>query len=231
MKYMKHYSEKFNMFKSIIKKNNPVIVEVGAHYGEDSVRFVETFPKCKIFCFEADPRNIKIFKKHIKNKRIKLFEYALSDKEATADFYLSHDHKLEKVPPKYDWISLEDYKNYKLSNSGSSSLKKGYSKNVAKISVKTGRYDIWAVENYDGLVDLVWVDVQGAEKSVLMGMGESIKNIKFIWMEYGEKCYQDAMSRSETVDFMNSLNFNEMANFSDNTPQGDILFENRNLEI
>ena len=80
MKYMKHYGEKFNMFKSIIKKNNPVIVEVGAHYGEDSMRFVETFPKCKIFCFEPDKRNIDIFKKYVNDKRVHLFEVALSNK-------------------------------------------------------------------------------------------------------------------------------------------------------
>ena len=105
---MKHYGEKFNMFKSIIKKNNPVIIEIGAHYGEDTLRFLETFKNPMIYCFEPDPRNIMIFKKYINNKKIKLFEYALSNEEGTADFYLSHDYKSENVPQKYDWISLED---------------------------------------------------------------------------------------------------------------------------
>ena len=36
------------------------IVEVGAHYGEDTLRFLKFFPNSNIYCFEPDPRNILI---------------------------------------------------------------------------------------------------------------------------------------------------------------------------
>jgi hypothetical protein len=147
------------------------------------------------------------------------------------DFYLSHDNKIDSVPEKYDWISLEDYSKKRLSNSGSSSLKKGYSKNFHKIQVRTGRFDNWAIENYNDTVDLVWMDVQGAERDVINGMGSTIGNIKFIWMEYGEKSYQDAMNRIETIQFMSSLGFVEVPRYSDKTPQGDLLLKNKNLGI
>tara|TARA_R100001480_G_C4659214_1_gene171945 strand:- start:7 stop:666 length:660 start_codon:yes stop_codon:yes gene_type:complete len=219
------------MFKQLLQKDDPVIVEIGSHYGEDTMRFLETFKDLKIYCFEPDPRNIMIFKKHVNNKKIELFEYALSDREGTMDFYLSHDNKIDSVPEKYDWISLEDYSKKRLSNSGSSSLKKGYSKNFQKIQVRTRRFDNWTVENYNGPIDLVWMDVQGAERDVLNGMGSTIKNIKFIWMEYGEKFYHDAMDRQESIVLMDSLGFIEVPHCSDTTPQGDILFKNKNLDI
>jgi len=231
MNFMKHYGPKFEMFKQLLQKDNPVIVEIGAHYGEDTMRFLETFKNLEIYCFEPDPRNIMIFKKHVNNRKIKLFEYALSDAEGVMDFYLSHDNKIDSVPEKYDWISLEDYSKKRLSNSGSSSLKKGYSKNMHKMSVRTCRFDDWAIENYSGPIDLVWMDVQGAERDVLSGMGSTIKNIKFIWMEYGEKLYQDAMDRQESIALMDLLGFSEVSRYSDTTPQGDILFKNKNLDI
>ena len=231
MSFMKHYGPKFEMFKQILQKDNPIIVEIGAHYGEDTMRFLETFKDLKIYCFEPDPRNIMIFKKHVNNKKIELFEYALSDREDTINLYLSHDNKIDSVPEKYDWISLEDYSKKRLSNSGSSSLKKGYSKNFHKIQVRTRRFDNWAIENYNDTIDLVWMDVQGAERDVINGMGSTIGNIKFIWMEYGEKSYQDAMNRIETIQFMSSLGFVEVPHYSDKTPQGDLLLKNKNLGI
>ena len=124
---MKKYQQKFENFKYVIGKDNPIIIEIGSHYGEDSLRFVETFKNSKVYCFEPDPRCIAVFKKYIQNDRITLFEIALSNENGTAEFYQSYDDsKSNFVPEKYVWIDIEDYKNNKLSNSGSSSLKAGY---------------------------------------------------------------------------------------------------------
>ena len=62
---MKKYQQKFENFKYVIGKDNPIIIEIGSHYGEDSLRFIETFENAKVYCFEPDPRNIDIHKKHI----------------------------------------------------------------------------------------------------------------------------------------------------------------------
>jgi len=229
--FLKHYKQKFKMFRDLLGRENPSIVEIGAHYGEDSMRFIETFPKCTVYCFEPDPRNLYVFKKYINHERVLLYECALSNTEGELDFYVSHDYNSDKVPEKYDWISLEDYRDKKLSNSGSSSLKKGYINNVGKISVKARRFDNWYNEVNPGKIDLAWIDVQGAEKDVIEGMGETIKNIKFIWVEYGERFYQGAMSRSETINFLNSLGFQPIDNISDKSPQGDILFKNTGPDI
>ncbi len=74
---MKKYKRKFDVFKVILSKNNPTIVEIGAHFGEDSMRFAEAFPEAQIHCFEPDPRCIEVFKKYVKNKRIILYELTL----------------------------------------------------------------------------------------------------------------------------------------------------------
>ena len=68
-----------------------------------------------------------------------------------------------------------------------------------KILVRTERFDNWAKNHNIGLIDLVWIDVQGAEGDVIDGMGETIKSVNYFWIEYGEKTYEDALSREETI--------------------------------
>jgi 2-O-methyltransferase len=225
MTYMKKYQRKFNMFKVILNKNNPVIVEIGSHYGEDTLRFLETFENCEIHCFEPDPRNINIFKKYVNDPRVKLYEVALSDSEGTAEFFQSFQTNEGDTPDKYDWITPEEYNDERLNNSGSSSLKKGYQHTLSEtISVTTSRFDTWCDKNQTGLVDLAWIDVQGAEREVILGMGQEIENIKFIWIEYGETLYDGGMTRKETVELLNSLGFSEINELSDKGHAGDLLF-------
>ena len=226
MSIMKKYKKKFHIFKDLLAKENPVIVEIGAHFGEDSMRFCEVFKDPTIYCIEPDPRCIKIFKKHVKNKNIKLYEVAFSDKNGEMNFYQSYKPNEIKTPEKYNWISDDDYKKYKLGNSGSSSLKKGYKHILDEtIKVQVVRFDDWAEQNNIEKLDLAWIDVQGSEKNVLTGMGDSIHKIKYIWIEYGEKEYEGAMSRQETISYMTDKGYqviNFMSSFSDS---GDLMFE------
>ena len=230
---MKKYQQKFENFKYVIGKNNPIIIEIGSHYGEDSLRFIETFEKASVYCFEPDPRNIEIHKKHIDDNRIKLFEIALSNETGEAEFYQSYDDNEipERVFEKYDWIDKEDYVRKNLNNSGSSSLKKGYGKVLDnKIKVKTKRFDEWYDENLsEQIVDFCWIDVQGAEKDVFDGMGSTIEKVKHIWVEYGEMNYEDAMSRDETIRYLESKGFFLITSLSSDNNSGDLLFVNRRL--
>lgn len=227
---MKHYAPKFNMIKSVLKKDDPTIVEIGAHYGEDSLRFLESFSKVNLICFEPDPRNIKIFKKYVNDERVKLFELALSNKKGKAKFYQSYQkYKQDNTPEKYDWIQKEEYINNNLNSSGASSLKKGYSHVLDKpIEVETNRFDTWYKENNIGEIDFVWLDVQGAEREVIEGMGKEIENIKYFWLEYGETFYEGGMSRQDTIALMEQKGFKIDQRFSDTTSQGDMLCVNQN---
>tara|TARA_Y100000361_G_C11150188_1_gene340576 strand:+ start:855 stop:1535 length:681 start_codon:yes stop_codon:yes gene_type:complete len=219
---IKHYGEKFNFLKSLIKKEDPSIIEIGAHYGEDTLRLAHTFPEAKIYCFEPDPRNITIFKKHIKEENIFLFELALSNKDGEAEFFLSHQES-SGVPSKYDWISPEDYNNLQLNNSGASSLKKGYQHALASpVTVLTSRFDTWYKNNQLKEIDFAWIDVQGAEREVVEGMGDRVNLIKYIWIEYGEMFYEGAMSKNETISLLKSKGFDLIED--QNVSNEDLLF-------
>jgi hypothetical protein len=131
------------------------------------------------------------------------------------------------VPSKYDWIDPKDYRELQLNNSGSSSLKKGYPHVISTpIEVPTLRFDNWYKKHQIGKIDFAWIDVQGAEKQVIEGMGEEIKNIKYIWMEYGEEGYEGGMSWRQTVELLKSKKFEEHRTESTEASKGDILFRN-----
>lgn len=230
-RYMKKYGNKFTAFHNLIGTDSPVVVEIGAHYGEDSLRFLEMFTGIKLYCFEPDPRNIQTFNKYITDSRVQLFPIALSDKKGTLPFYPSYQQRAAlDVPEKYDWISPEDYNDMALNSSGASSLKPGYKYASSAIDVAAERFDNWYAQTNLGKIDLIWIDVQGAEREVVDGMGVEIKNVKYLWIEYGESTYEGAMTRLETVELFGKKGFDVLEEMSDTTPSGDIMFYNRELK-
>ena len=231
MNFMKHYSQKFQNIKKLVNNDNPVIIEIGAHYGEDTLRFFETFPNAQIFCFEPDKRNIQIFKKLVNHTNIELIEKAVSNENGQSKFYPSYvNSAIDDVPSKYDFISKDEYIGLGLNGSGASSLKKGFPMCLTEnYFVTVIRFDKWYSTRNIGLIDFVWIDVQGAEKEVIEGMGKVIQKIRMIWMEYGENQYNGAMDRLQTIDLLNSKGFSLESQLSDSGPQGDLLFKNKEI--
>ncbi len=69
---------------------NPIIIEAGAFNGSDSLVMSNFWPKGTIYAFEPAPELYQLIVKRIKDKsNIFAFEYALSDKNGIANFYLS----------------------------------------------------------------------------------------------------------------------------------------------
>lgn len=198
------YKEKFNFFKSILPENAH-IVECGAHYGEDTIRFLYTLPQCTITAFECDPRNYAILHKHLsKEPRCHLHPCALGNENKTTIFYQAY--KDEELQDKYKWIGINDFKEHKLGNSGSSSLKKSSRSdlvNSQEILVNMRTLDSYKLSR----IDLLWIDVQGAEKDLLKGSKKTLQHTKYIWIECDELTYEDAMTEKETKQFLETLNF------------------------
>lgn len=221
------YKPKFDYLVSLLGYTT-TIVEIGAHYGEDTLRFLHFFPKSKVYCFEPDPRNIEIFKKWVNNERCKLYPVAVSDSIGSTTFYQSYSEN-NRLQDKYRYIGEEDYKSLQLGNSGSSSIKKSSRKDLVDsvpITVKTTMLDTWfQIENPQS-IDLLWIDVQGAEKEVLAKAEKTLKLTKYIHIECGEKDYEGAMNKQETVELLNNFDFEIVKDYTQNGV-GDIIFRNK----
>ena len=226
------YKKKFEKLQNIIGKNAKIILEIGGHYGEDTLRFYKYFPNSKIYTFEPDPRNIKILKKMCNNiDNINIIENAVSDVEKELSFYMAYTDFNNKLQDKYKYIGLNDYKKLNLNNSGSSSLKKSNRKdliNSKEIKVKSIKLDDWYNDNKDiDIIDFLWIDVQGAEKEVIKGSKNMLDKVKFIQMEYGETSYEGGLNKEDTYAMMINYNFELILDYNPDSPHGDFLFKNR----
>ena len=204
---------------------NSIILEVGAHYGEDTVGFLSSLNPSCIHCFEPDPRNIFIFKKYVKDPNIFLHEYAVSDKdEKQVEFHLSYVANFKsRMFDKYHWIDKKEYAGMKLNASGSSSLEKGRGMEVLDIvKIDTVRIDTWAEKNKINQVNFMWIDVQGAERKVVEGFGKL--NINCVWIEFGENSYKSYLGRQATIALFSTIGFEVDETYSDKGSKGDLLF-------
>tara|TARA_R100001015_G_C4603334_1_gene158297 strand:- start:21 stop:761 length:741 start_codon:yes stop_codon:yes gene_type:complete len=223
-----------------------VIVEVGSHWGQDTIRFVQAFKDVDIYSFEPNPISAEINRGFIRSAlegdemkilgedlkfgkvNFKLYESAVSNKCGVLDFFctyrdLQESDKLESNRQLVGDIVLgyETFSYPGVIAADGSSLNKLLGDDLFKtIQVNAITLDNWYTETDVKHIDLLWVDVQGHEKSVIEGAKNMLKNIDWVILETDEQNdYEGAMSKQETVDFMESLSFDPITTFG-----SDVLF-------
>tara|TARA_B100001142_G_C14318251_1_gene649340 strand:+ start:1474 stop:2211 length:738 start_codon:yes stop_codon:yes gene_type:complete len=230
------YHSKFNTIQNIIGKDANTIIEIGGHYGEDTLRFHKYFPKSKIYSFEPDPRNIHILRKlcdPIAN--IEVIEKAVSNTHGEDVPFYQATSPSPTIPTKYKFIDKKDFEEHNLSGSGASSLCRMNEPStfdlLNSVKIKTVRLDDWVLKKNIPLIDFIWIDVQGHEKNVMEGMIHILPRIKFIQLEYGETIYEGGLSKKETLHMMTKYDFRLVMDYNPNSNTGDFLFENNAFVI
>ena len=140
-------------------RQNLNIFDVGAHKGQTSSYFCKVFPNCFIYAFEPSSVLFKILEQNLKYRNnIECSNFAFGESEKNA--YLTH--------PTSDLCgqvtSIEDL-------------------NSSRIKVK--RIDKFCLKKDISQIDLLKIDVEGYELSVLEGSGNLIQqnSIKAILLE------------------------------------------------
>src|ERR1700761_2337311 len=75
--------------KTLVGKDDPVILDVGANSGQTTAAILEAIPGATIFAFEPEPRAIAKFRNSIRSPRVKLFECAVGAVNGTVTFHQS----------------------------------------------------------------------------------------------------------------------------------------------
>jgi FkbM family methyltransferase len=221
---------KFEILRLFKKNDRLIIFDIGACEGEDSIRYSKLFPNSTIYAFEPRADNFKKGGEMIKQynrKNILLFNIALSDKNGTAEFYLS-----EGEPGQ-----LKNDENWNYGNKSSSLLppSEELKKHTAwlnfknKTIVETKRLNEFVKEKNISTIDFMHIDVQGAELMVFEGAGDYLKNIKVVWTEVeAVKLYENQPVKRDIEKFMIK---NHFINIYDtvNEIAGDQLYVNLNF--
>lgn len=200
--------------RQMINSQNPVILEIGAADGTDTLEFINTFKDLdfKMYCFEPDIRNLASFKQRISDQRVTLFEMAVGDKNGKATFNQSNDiynlsSSLKKPVMenmKATWPLMEFDKTY-------------------EVDVVT--LDSFLKDNNIDVVDFIWADVQGAEDLMISGGKESLdKKVRYLFTEFSNTEYYENELNLEGIIKLMGENWEVIEIF-----RADVLLKNKNL--
>ncbi|MGH7156965.1 MAG: FkbM family methyltransferase [Candidatus Saccharimonadales bacterium] len=206
-----------------------VIFEIGACEGEDTIKLRRKYPNAQIYAFEPLPANIKKIRANYKKygeHNINLFQLALSDKRAKAEFFVSSGHPVG-IPNSKDW----DY-----GNKSSSLLPPKDHKRIhpwvkfdKHAVVSTERLDNFCQAHSISKIDFIYLDVQGAEKMVLEGAGNYLNDVKLIWLEVEAiELYEGQPLKYDIEKFMTGKGFKRIKD-TVGSIAGDQLYINRKL--
>jgi FkbM family methyltransferase len=168
-------------------------VEIGAHFGTDTLEIASYHPTARIVCFEPDPRNIKILKQRKVDLKCELVEKAVGAVTGKIPFFLSSGNASRKNVPQL--LKENDW-------SASSSLKKPTGHLFTHPWISFGKQinvDCIRLDDYSPLknvqIDFIWMDVQGAEDLVFQGAQKTLENTKYIYTEYcNQELYEGQLS-------------------------------------
>jgi len=156
---------RFDDIRDKLNKNNPVIVDGGAHKGVIIDLFLNQYTNPTIYAFEPIPNLAKDLKsKYSNNKNVKIYDSTLGNISKEIEFnILKHEGASSPLTPSN---IIRNYLGEKMDIKQS-------------IKVKQVRLD----EILSGDIDLLKLDLQGYEIAALEGSEHLLKKIKIITTE------------------------------------------------
>jgi len=165
--------------KSLIKKSEPVIFDVGANRGQSITRYKKLFRNPIIHSFEPNIDEINNLKQeYINDKNLFLNDVAVGEKKGKLEFNInaaSGHSSFSNLIPNTTWIKKRS-KTLKIDD-------KNYT--TKKINTEIITLDDYANEKNLKNIDILKIDTQGFEDKVLLGAQNLLKNnqIKLIELE------------------------------------------------
>lgn len=197
--------------RAFLPEDLPItILDIGACEGEDSIRYKMMFPRATIYSFEPLQRNIQRMQENFftygLHEQIKIMPYALSDADGWAEFYVSSG-----TPPGKENTPSWDYGNKSsslLAPTRELSAHFGWLNFDSTIKVKTIRLCDFCAQEHIDRIDLIHMDVQGAELMVLKGAGEWLKKTKLVWLEVENvELYKSQPLKNDVERYMKTMQF------------------------
>jgi len=153
-----------------------VVIDVGARDCSESLDFAAAFPAATVHAFECNPATLPACRlAAAAEPRVRLTERAVSDTDGRTAFFPIDQSKT--VTRSAD------------GNPGASSLFEATGDYPLehyvqrRIEVESTRLDTFLARAGIGHVDVLWMDVQGAELLVLRGLGERLADVDWIHLE------------------------------------------------
>jgi len=168
---------------------DPVILEAGAHYGEDTLAFIHHWPGATVYAFEPYCEYFFQLQKAVsKEPGIEIFPYGLYSKTGFYDFHVSAT-----------W-------------DGASSLFASSEGPVEYFDMMTTvlckKLDEWAEEEQVDRIDYMWLDMEGAELEMFKGAPQILQTVRAISTEVNFRQFRKGMAQfPEMKDYLEKAGF------------------------
>lgn len=220
----------FNSHKTIdtiaqFLPKNPVIVEAGAFDGNDTNKMATRWPAGTIHAFEPLPEIYERLTHNTqKHSNILYYPYALSSKNGSDLFYIS------EKPTKPGIASQAGSLHKPKDRLTRSPIIFPRTTQVTTITLST-----WAQENNIKQIDLLWLDTQGHELTILQAAESFLINIRVILAEVSFiESYENQPLYNDVVQWLEKHGFEHVGcDFENQTKSffGNALFINKNQKL
>lgn len=200
----------FSLLRKLLPEN-AIVLEAGAHIGQDTVWMSEFWKKGKIYTFEPNPESYKKLCDTIRQcNNVFTFPVALSKEPGAFPFYLI-DGASSLLKPTA-WCN-NAYFHADLSK---------------PIQIQVTTIDQWAKENNISKIDFMWLDMEGNEINALEGALSILKKVHVIYSEANfRQFWENCAQYQNLVNWLQKQGFEKI--WEDIVPnwQANILFVNK----
>ncbi|MFH2022018.1 MAG: FkbM family methyltransferase [Patescibacteria group bacterium] len=177
-----------------------VIIDAGANTGHISLELLEIFPTAQIWAFEPHPKTFEQLEKNVQgHKNIHAIQAGLGDKTQTTTLWdFAKSAPLKSTQPTSTLSSL--HKPIITQHYGQPA--QGYQVNITTLDKVAQQHQLTQI-------DLLKIDTEGHELSVLKGANQLLKNgkIKVIQFEFNELHAYSKVFMKDFVELLNDFDF------------------------
>jgi FkbM family methyltransferase len=206
-----------------------VVFELGSRDIKDALAVNRRYKPEKIYIFECNPQAIKLCRDNLEKyskfaANMTLVFKAVWDKNEKIKFYAVKESHLQDNP------------SVKTNNIGASScfemgISLGEETKWEEIEVEALRLEDFCRQNNISQIDLICMDLQGAEYKALSGLGDILRQVRYIITEAEvEPVFKGEVCLEGLKDYLNKFGFELAESFMEHKLFGNFLFINKLLQ-
>ena len=179
-----------------------VIVDLGSFDGGDAYRMHHAFPAARVITVEADPDRIDIVRASLDGSGVEIHNFAACDQNGPVEWYTATINGETNAQGSLFQHSDEYQKRFEFVKQAD-----------APIRVDGKRFDTFCADADVTDIDLLHMDIEGAELSVLRSIGDARPTL--IYLEWRENSFRDHDGTDSAATLLRDLGYTLLADLGD----------------
>lgn len=161
--------ESYRLVCELCGRQNPVIIDGGAHRGGSVTAFSALLPQAEFHCFEPDPLLVAELRARFSgHDKVNIVQLALGAEAGMAAFNINASRPTNSLLP---------------AANGLQSDLQGLCQTVEQINVAVTTLDDYCREKHIAQVDIVKLDLQGYDYMALLGASSVLQHVSVVMVE------------------------------------------------